>query len=173
MKKRLIITLIVLAALLLSLFATPSINGLTYNLFAAVLILTLLGGETRLAYIAALSGGFMVDVVAAHPFGTALITYPLGLAITRWLLRTRFTNRSLLAYLTLTVSGTLVIETLLVLISTIGQIADPRALSITLNQTWLISVAIALTRNFVVSVIVHSTFRLSGQRYATLAQREF
>lgn len=174
MSKRLLLIIVALAALILSLFASPALpQRFSYNLFALVVVVFLLAAETRTAYAAALVGGFVSDLVSALPFGTALVAFPLGLAVTRWLFRTRFTNRSLLAYLGLATSGTLLIELFLLAISTIGRLVDPPALAIVLNHQWLAIVAIALARNFILSGLVYAALRLNGQSYASLVQREF
>lgn len=174
MKKRLAVMIVAFAALMLSLFAPLAFpQHLAYNLFGVVVVFILLAGETRTAYGAALCGGFVIDLVSALPFGTALISYPLGLAVTRWLFRTRFTNRSLLAYLALATSGTLLIEVFLLAVSTIGRLVDPHGLALLLNDRWLTTIAFTLVRNFILSAIVYGAVRLSGQSYASLVQREF
>ncbi|MBI4426422.1 MAG: hypothetical protein HY567_02500 [Candidatus Kerfeldbacteria bacterium] len=173
--RRLLPTTILGAVLLVSIFVTPNVSSplLSPGLLTPSLLLILLLGDTRLALLGALIGGFTVDLFSALPFGSHLIAYVATITATRWIFRTRITNRSFLAFLSLVSLGTILTHVLILVASHLGRLLDPQAASILANGWWFGFVLTDVMRTIVIAIIVYVTVRLSGRTYATLVSHEF
>lgn len=173
--RRLVPIALLVLALLATLFITPNLQPRLFStgLLVPALLFTLLLGDTLLALRGAVVSGFVMDLFSALPFGSHLLAYVLTVAVTRWIFRTRITNRSLLAYLSLVGLGSLLAHLLLLISSHLGRLIDSRAISVALSGPWITFVVTDTFRTMILAILIYALVRLSGRRYVTLTAHEF
>ncbi|MBI4092722.1 MAG: hypothetical protein HY420_02235 [Candidatus Kerfeldbacteria bacterium] len=166
---------ILFVTLLTSLLILPAVGFpvLALSLFSTVLLLTALLGNLQVALMAAVAGGFCFDLLSAFPFGTYTVSFIAGLAITRWLFRTRLTNRSLFALLTLVFIGLTAMQITAVFFSLAAKSLAPTALILIFDQPWLASFVRQILFGLFLTVLMFIALRLTGKNYSTLSQQEF
>ncbi len=175
MTSRVLLAVLLGSLLLASLFILPILGWplLDAHLFVIALLITMLFGETTVAVVSAIIGGFMTDLLSAGMFGSTLITLIAAVAITRWLFRTRITNRSFIAFLSLVLIGVFLAELIELILNTFGRLIDARAIGTSLTERWAKNVGQAGVQAILIASLVYLMIRASGRKYATLAQHEF
>lgn len=175
MTTRLLLAVILGLLLLISLFVLPILRWplVDIHLFVVALLMAMLFGETTVAVASAIIGGFMIDLLSAGLFGSTLITFVAAVAITRWLFRTRITNRSFMAFLSLVLIGVFLAEIIGLFLNTIGRVIDPRAIGPSLTDIWAKNVGQVGLQAVLSASLVYLLVRASGRKYATLTQHEF
>lgn len=175
MTTRVLLAILLGALLLASLFVLPILRWplLDAHLFVVALLITMLFGKTTVAVVGAIIGGFMIDLLSAGLFGSTLITLVATVAITRWLFRTRITNRSFVAFLSLVLIGVFLAQIIELILNTIGRVIDPRAIGTSLTDVWAKNVGQVGLQAILSASLVYLLVRASGRKYATLAQHEF
>jgi len=175
MSQRLITIPILVIALLLSLFLLPLLQSpiLGFNILTITLMLVMLFGDTKLALIGGVVGGFLMDLVSALPFGTFMISFTISLAITRQINQSWVTNRSLTAYTSLTVIGIVLFHVCLYGYGFAGALFDVTAISPQLGRTAIVSGLADVARGCIIALMVYAMVRITGYSYATLTRHEF
>src|SRR5688572_18992080 len=133
-----LVTLIVLT-LWLTIIVMPNVSTVYSgnDLFETALLLILLLGRTKVAYVTGLVGGFIFDLLSIYPFGVYIFAYTVPLFITYRLFKSRITIRSLLAFISLVVTGLLVIKSSLLIAVTVGARLIEQSLSIHPLEQWV------------------------------------
>lgn len=162
-------------ALVLTVFLLPLLQSpvLGLNIFSVTIILILLFGDTAVAFIAGCAGGFILDLTSAHLFGTMMIAHVVALMLTRLLFTRRITNRSLIAYVSLTAFGLTIIQLAAWCCAALGSLMSTTALGVPLSSAWILSVLYDVTRGLALALIVYVIVRITGHSYATLRSNEF
>ncbi len=175
MSKRWITIPTLVAALLATAFLLPLLRSalLGLNILTIALILVLLFGDTRLAIVASIIGGALIDLISAFPFGTFIVSYVLTVVITHQINRTWVTNRSLVAYASLTVIGMVLFHLCFFGYSVLGSLFDPSALSSPIGRAVLVNGATDVLRGFVIAMCAYAIIRMTGHSYATLTRHDF
>lgn len=174
MTKRIVIGSGLTAALLLTLFILPNLPDVLHvNIFLVAIILTLLFGETRLALGAAIAGGVIFDLVSSWAFGSWLLTLVFAMSMTRWVSRSRITNRSFIAYMALTVLAVAGAWIALYGFAHGLSLVDRNALAPIFGLPWVNGAGSEIIKAAVLASGVYLVVRLSGRNYATLADHEF
>lgn len=174
MTKRIVIGSGLAAALLATLFVLPNLPEVLHvNVFLVAIILTLLFGETRLALGAAIAGGLIFDLVSSWAFGSWMLTLVGAMSMTRWVSRRRITNRSFIAYVTLTILA--VAGAWIALYGFAHGLAfvDRNALAPIFGLPWINGALTEILKAAILATGVYLIVRLSGRNYATLADHEF
>ncbi len=166
---------IVTATLLLSLFVLPSLQSpiIGTNMFTVTVVLLLLFGDTNVSLISAAAGGFMFDLVSPYPFGTHAVSLVASIVVVRWFFRTRFTNRSLLAYLFLSTLGLILQPAIALGYSVILSIIDSQSIGMAFDMPAIVGYLFTVLHGVSVSLIIYVAVRLSGRSYVTLSSQEF
>jgi hypothetical protein len=166
-----ILLLVLLAtAFLLPLLQSPllGLNGLT-----VALVLVLLFGDTKLALVAGIAGGFFLDLISAFPFGMYMVSFVSMLMVSRQVNHTWVTNRSLVAYVSLTIIGMALFHLCTLAYVFFGSLLDPTALSMPIGRTLLVTGGADVLRGLVIAMCVYVVVRLTGHSYATLTRHGF
>lgn len=114
-----------------------------------------------------------MDLFSAGPFGAYVFAYVTTVVVTRWVFRTKITNRSLLALLSLTGIGSILASLLVMVNSHLGRLIDPRALSVSPTSSWVAVTVTDAFRTMALAVLVYWMIRLFGRRYSSLTAHEF
>ncbi len=144
------------------------LNGLTITL-----ILILLFGDTKLALITGVVAGVLMDLVSPFPFGTCVLSFTVALIVTRQINQIWVTNRSLIAYASLSIIGMALFHVVVVGYSFFGTLFDSSAITQPMNIATLVSGLTDVLRGFVIAMLVYIIVRITGHGYATLARHEF
>lgn len=175
MTSRLLTVPLLVVSFLLSLFVLPALDSplVGTNLFTVLTILILLYGDTRLSVIAGSIGGLCFDLYSPYPYGSLVFGYLVTFLVIRRLFATRITNRSLIAYTTLAMTGTLCFHLATQAYRYGISFIDAGALGIHPDTTLLTLVISDTIRTVLIALLVYALVRLSGRSYATLISHDF
>jgi len=162
-------------ALYVSLFILPALGSplFGFNVLPITILLILLFGDTAVATIGALVGGMIMDIASPFPFGMYTVSLCGTVMVTHWIFRIRFTNRSLIAYLSLVVFGCITTSLFSTLYSMILPLIGVQAIANPMSLPLFIGIGIDVLRGTLIALIVYLIVRATGHSYATLVSQEF